>query len=46
MEVEDWLKAAELKLQKMPAEAKALRETALNDLFFFAQLVNPGYVYG
>lgn len=46
MELEDWLKTAELKLQKMPAEAKALRETALDDLFFFAQLVNPGYVYG
>ena len=46
MELEDWLKTAEHKLQKMPPEAKALRETAINDLFFFAQLVNPGYVYG
>lgn len=46
MELEDWLKVAEQKLNKMPPEAKALREAAMNDLFFFAQLVNPGYVYG
>ena len=30
MEAEDWLKTAEQKLQKMPPEAKALRETAIN----------------
>lgn len=45
--VEDvWLKEAKLKLEKMPEEAKQLRETALNDLYFFARLINPGYVYG
>jgi len=41
-----WLKTAELQLEKMPVEAKQIRDTAKNDLFFFAQLVNPGYVYG
>ena len=43
---DDWISAALLKLDKMPEEAKQIRETALNDLFFFAQLVNPGYMYG
>ena len=43
---DEWIKQAEEKIKRMPAEAKALRENALNDLFFFAQLVNPGYVYG
>ena len=41
-----WLKEAKLRLGKMPEEAKQLRETALTDLYFFARLVNPGYVYG
>lgn len=41
-----WLKEAKLRLSKMPEEAKQLRETALNDLYYFARLVNPGYVYG
>jgi hypothetical protein len=45
--VEDkWLKDAEEKLRKMPEEAKQIRELALQDLYFFARLVNPGYVYG
>lgn len=43
---DDWINAARLKLEKMPEEAKQIRETAFNDLFFFAQLVNPGYLYG
>lgn len=43
---DDWVRAAKLKLERMPEEAKQIRETALNDLFFFAQLVNPGYMYG
>ncbi len=30
----------------MPEEAKQIRETAKEDLFFFARLVNPGYIYG
>lgn len=45
-EEDQWRIDAEIKLKKMPAEAKEVRETALNDLFFFARLVNPGYIYG
>ena len=45
-EEDDWLRAAKQKLERMPKEAKQVREAALNDLFFFARLVNPGYVYG
>lgn len=41
-----WLEVAEEKLKKMPADAQELRETAKSDLFFFARLVNPGYMYG
>ena len=44
--MDDWLKEAKIKLSKMPQEAKDLRELAMNDLCTFAQLVNPGYVYG
>lgn len=44
--MEDWLALAYRKLEKMPEEAKQIRETALNDLYFFAKLVNPGYMYG
>lgn len=43
---DDWVSAAKLKLERMPEEAKQIRETAMNDLVFFAQLVNPGYMYG
>lgn len=45
-EEDQWRLNAKTKLEKMPAEAKEIRETALTDLFFFARLVNPGYVYG
>jgi phage terminase large subunit-like protein len=44
--MEDWLRLAHQKLEKMPKEAKELREAALNDLYSFAKLVNPGYMYG
>ena len=43
---EQWIKDAKVKLDKMPQEGKDIREAALNDLFFFARLVNPGYMYG
>ncbi|HET8689240.1 MAG TPA: hypothetical protein VFM18_21725 [Methanosarcina sp.] len=44
--MDDWISLAKHKLEKMPEEAKNIRELALNDLFFFARLVNPGYIYG
>lgn len=43
---DDWLLEAQKKLEKMPEQAKLVREQALVDLYFFAKLVNPGYVYG
>lgn len=42
----DWRKQAELKLKRMPEDAQELRKEATEDLWVFAQLVNPGYVYG
>lgn len=44
--MELWLKEAYKKLEIMPEEAKTIRQRALDDLYFFAQLVNPGYMYG
>ncbi len=41
-----WRKDAENTLKRMPEESLELREEAMNDLWVFAQLVNPGYVYG
>lgn len=41
-----WRKEAAERIARMPTDAKEIRETAKNDLFFFARLVNPGYVYG
>lgn len=46
MNTPTWLKEAQKKIENMPPEAKAVREAAREDLFFFAKLVNPGYVYG
>ena len=46
MQTPAWLKEAYRKLDKMPPAAREVRETAENDLFFFAKLVNPGYMYG
>jgi len=44
--MEDWLREAYSKLDQMPAKAKELRSAAEEDLFLFARLVNPGYMYG
>lgn len=47
MAAEDtWLSDAKRRLEKMPEEAKQIRATAMEDLYFFARLVNPGYMYG
>lgn len=46
MTEEVWLVKALKKVENMPEEAKQIREAALNDLYFFARLVNPGYMYG
>ena len=44
--MEQWLVNAFKKIDKMPQEARELRELAKRDLFTFAKLVNPGYMYG
>jgi predicted phage terminase large subunit-like protein len=44
--MEDWLVEAKLKLKRMPDAAKEVRAQAMEDLEFFARLVNPGYMYG
>ncbi len=43
---EAWIVEAKLKIERMPEQAKLIREQALVDLEFFAHLVNPGYMYG
>lgn len=42
----DWLTSAHERIERMPEKAKQIREAALSDLYFFAQLVNPLRVYG
>lgn len=42
----DWREEAQIKLDKMPQDAKEIREAAISSLWFFANLVNPGYIYG
>src|SRR6187402_1977221 len=41
-----WLEEANKRLENMPSEAGELRQTAFDDLYVFARLVDPGYVYG
>lgn len=41
-----WLKEAYKRLENMPPQAREVRAAAEKDLVFFAQLVNPGYMYG
>lgn len=44
--MDNWLINAQKKLETMPQEGKDTRERALVDLYFYARLVNPGYIYG
>lgn len=44
--MDQWLKDAYKQIEDMPEMALEVREAAENDLYFFAQLVNPGYAYG
>jgi len=43
---EEWSRDAAKRLKLMPQEVRDVRERAESDLFYFAQLVNPGYMYG
>lgn len=42
----NWLEDALKHVENMPSKAKQVREAAYEDLYFFARLVNPGYMYG
>lgn len=42
----EWLKDAKAILKKMPDRALEIRQRAKDDLYYFARLVNPGYMYG
>lgn len=42
----DWQTVVKRKLERMPPEAMEIRELAKRDLYTFARLVNPGYIYG
>jgi len=44
--MEQWQKEAYAKVARMPKDAKEIRELAIRDLYFFARLMNPGYMYG
>lgn len=46
MSDDNWLEQAQAIINRMPQKAKDIRERALNDLNYFAALVNPGYMYG
>lgn len=42
----EWVDYYTARLERMSDKAKEIRDTAKNNLYFFAQLMNPGYVYG
>ena len=44
--MDDWLQDAQRQLKRMSDDARGIRERSLNDLYYFAHLVNPGYMYG
>lgn len=44
--METWLKEAYKKIDAFPDRAKEVRKAAEENLYFFATLVNPGYLYG
>ncbi len=42
----DWLREAKAIVKRMPERALEVRQRAHDDLYYFARLVNPGYMYG
>jgi phage terminase large subunit-like protein len=44
--MEDWLRDAYKAIERMPKPVQEIREMAKADLFTFARLVHPGYMYG
>ena len=45
-QLEDWLVVAKLQISRMPDRAKEVRQRGREELYYFARLVNPGYMYG
>lgn len=43
---DEWRSIAKRKIANMPEGAVEVRERAMEDLYYFARLVNPGYMYG
>ena len=41
-----WLDDAQKKLDQMPEEGRQTRQLAMDNLYMFARLVNPGHLYG
>jgi len=44
--MDQWLVDAYSQIERMPKQALDIRERAKEDLYYFAKLVNPGYMYG
>jgi len=44
--LEDWLVVAKSQINRMPERARDIRQRGRDDLYFFARLINPGYMYG
>lgn len=42
----DWLVEAKAIIKRMPPAALDIRQRGREDLYYFARLVNPGYMYG
>jgi hypothetical protein len=45
-QMDPWLKEALSRVDNMPEKVLEVRNRAKEDLYYFARLVNPGYVYG
>lgn len=45
-QLEDWLVVAKSQINRMPERAREIRQRGRDDLYYFARLVNPGYMYG
>lgn len=44
--LDDWMLNAKRAIQSMPPVAKEVRQRCRDDLFYFANLMNKGYMYG
>lgn len=42
----EWCQKAQEKVRRMPTLAREVRQRCMNDLFYYANLMNKGYMYG